>query len=179
MQIKTHFCVSVDGFISTPDGWPAQLTMPAFAGRESYGLPEFLATCSAAVMGRTTFLPALGAPDWPWPGLQVFVLTSSALPAGSPDGVVTAGDPAELVELMRAANLAGDVHLVGGQRTLDAFLGIGAIGTFGVVTLPILIGSGVRLSAADSPQRRLRLESSRTFADGAVEHLYALEGAPG
>ena len=76
--------VSVDGFVATPDGWPVLLSMPEFAGRESYGLPELLETTGAALMGRTTFEPALDAPNWPWPGLEVFVLTSTPLPAGAP-----------------------------------------------------------------------------------------------
>ena len=172
MRIKTHMAVSVDGYISTPEGWPIQLSMPTFAGRTSHGLPEFLAGCRAAVMGRTTFLPALGAPEWPWPGLRVFVLTSGPLPEGTPEDVVSAGDPARLVELMRAADLGGDVHLVGGQRTLDAFLGIGALDELGVFVVPRLAGGGVRLTGEGSAFRRLELRSTRPYPDGCVEHVY-------
>ena len=85
---------SLDGFVSTPDGWPVLLSMPAFRGRESYGLPELLAECGAAVMGRTTFEPALGAENWPWPGLEVFVLTSIPLPEGAPEGIVSSSPSA-------------------------------------------------------------------------------------
>ncbi len=67
--------VSVDGFVATPDGLPALLQMPDFLPGESYGYREFIASCDAVVMGRTTFLPALSAPSWPWPGLSVYVLT--------------------------------------------------------------------------------------------------------
>src|SRR6266568_6613922 len=47
-------------------------------------LPVQAMACDTVVMGRTTFLPALGAPSWPWPGLQVYVLTSHPLPAHTP-----------------------------------------------------------------------------------------------
>jgi hypothetical protein len=40
VKIRTHMGVSVDGFVATADGWPVLLSMPGFAGRESYGLPE-------------------------------------------------------------------------------------------------------------------------------------------
>ncbi|MGF7238150.1 MAG: dihydrofolate reductase family protein [Frankia sp.] len=172
MKIRTHMGVSVDGFISTPDGLPAVLRMPTFAGRESHGMPEFLAGCSAAVMGRTTFEPALGNSFWPWPGLRVFVLTTRPLPEGTPADVVAAPTPAELLERMEAANLPGDAHLVGGQQTIQAFLGIGALASLGVVVLPILLGDGVRLTPPGSAQQPLRLESTRTFEDGSVEHTY-------
>jgi dihydrofolate reductase len=102
----------------------------------------------------------------------VFVLTSRPLPEGTPSHVVAAGKPEELLELMRAADFTGDVHLVGGQRTIDAFRRIGALDSFGVVTLPILLGGGVRLTPTGSARQSLALESSRTFPDGSVEHLY-------
>lgn len=56
MQIKTHLGVSVDGYISTPEGWPVLLSMPRFAGRTSHGLPEFLVGCRAALMGRLSLI---------------------------------------------------------------------------------------------------------------------------
>jgi dihydrofolate reductase len=172
MQIKTHIGVSVDGFISSADGLPAILAMPGFESGVSHGLPEFIAGCSAVVMGRTTFVPALGSPHWPWPDLQVFVLTTRPLPEGTPDHVVSAGDPSTLLELMQAANLPGDVHLVGGQQTIQAFRDIGALASLGIVLLPILLGDGVRLTPPGSGPQPLRLESSRPFPDGSVEHVY-------
>ena len=50
-------------------------------------------------MGRTTFLPALAAPRWPWTQ-PVFVLTSSPLPERTPLDVTSATTAAELIELM-------------------------------------------------------------------------------
>ncbi len=173
MKIKTHIGVSLDGYISTPDGWPAILTSPDFASGTSHGHPEFIADCGAVVMGRNTFEPALGSPSWPWPGLQVFVLTSRPLPSNAPSDVVSAGTPEELLELMRDADFDGDVHLVGGQQTIEAFRSIGALDSLGLVVLPILIGGGVRLTPEGSAQEPFRLESSRTFPDGSVEHIYS------
>ena len=173
MKIKTHIGVSLDGYISTPDGYPAILTSPDFVSGKSHGHPEFIAECGAVVMGRNTFVPALGSPSWPWPNLQVFVLTSSPLPPEAPADVVTAGTPQELLKLMRGADFVGDVHLVGGQQTIQAFRNIQALDSVGLVVLPILIGEGVRLTTPDSETESLRLESTRTFPDGSVEHTYA------
>lgn len=174
MRIRTHIAVSLDGFIATPDGWPVILTAPDFESGVSHGLPEFIADCGAVVMGRQTFVPAVGSPHWPWPNLRVFVLTSQPLPEGTPDHVVAAGDPAKLLELMRDAGFEGDVHLVGGQRTIQAFRDIGALDELGVVVMPILLGDGMRFTAEGSGQQRLQLGSSRSFPDGSVEHVYTL-----
>jgi dihydrofolate reductase len=175
MRIRTHIGISVDGFVATPDGLPVLLSMPEFAGRESYGLPELLETTGAALMGRTTFEPALDAPNWPWPGLEVFVLTSTPLPAGAPPEIVTESDPAALLERMRAADFEGDVHLIGGPKTVRAFHSIGALDELGVILLPLLAGSGVPISRSGMEMERLTLESERRFPDGAVELLYSVE----
>jgi len=169
MRIRSNFYVSLDGFVSTPDGRPIQLLLPGFAGAASHGLPDFLAACEAVVMGRTTFEPALGAPRWPWTQ-PVFVLTSTPLPEGTPEGVTAAPTAAELVQLMRDAGIDGDVHLVGGPSTVEAFHAIGAFDELHLHVAPVMVGDGgTRLTP---PLLPVRFASSRTFRDGVVELRY-------
>ncbi len=175
MQIRTRMCMSADGYVTTPDGWPAQLADPAFVPGESYGFPEFQESCDAALMGRTTFEPALGADRWPWPNLDVFVLGSHR-PSGTPDQVVTDSDPARLLEKLRAANRGGDVHLVGGPRTIETFRALGALDKLGLIVLPLLIGAGMRLTPSLSTDTTLTLESERALPGGSVEIVYACNG---
>jgi hypothetical protein len=61
MRIRTNMFVTLDEKVSGPDGRPVQLLLDGFTGAGSYGLPEYLATCEAAIMGRTTFEPAVDA----------------------------------------------------------------------------------------------------------------------
>src|SRR5256885_5396723 len=110
MLIKSRMGISADGFVATPDGWPALLTAPDFVPAVSHGYPEFIEGVDAVVMGRNTFVPALGSPEWPWEGLQVFVLTSRPLPDGTPDGVAAAqGGPAGLLGQLRSRGPGGDL----------------------------------------------------------------------
>jgi dihydrofolate reductase len=109
-------------------------------------------------MDRQTFLPALIAPHWPWDGMQVFVLTSGPLPAGTPAGVVTsAGGPAGLVRQLRTRRSGGDAHLVGGPRTISAFHQHGALDSLDVIVLPILPGDGIPLWPRGTPLPTLGL----------------------
>jgi hypothetical protein len=64
--------------------------------RDGYVTTPFRRDLEAALMGRTTFEPALRNSFWPWPGLQVFVLASRR-PAGTPDHVVMDSDPGPLL----------------------------------------------------------------------------------
>jgi dihydrofolate reductase len=175
MLIKARMGMSADGFVSTPEGMPAFHYAPDFVPGVSHGFPEFIKGCDAVVMGRSTFLPALGAPSWPWPGLQVYVLTSRPLPDGTPpEVVVSRGGPAGLVGQLRSRASGGDVHLVGGPRTIRAIRDAGALDRLEVVLLPLLLGEGVPLSPPGTPQERLRLlRADRTFPDGSAELVYA------
>ena len=55
MQIRARMSMSADGYVTTPNGWPALTADPAFVPGQSHGIQEFLEDCEAALMGRTTF----------------------------------------------------------------------------------------------------------------------------
>ena len=118
MHVRTRLSMSADGYVTTPDGWPALIADRAFVSGESHGFPEFQASCEAVLMGRTTFEPAIANKRWPWPDLDVFVLGSHR-PPGSPEEVVVDSDRERLLEKLWAANQGRDVHLVGGPRTIE------------------------------------------------------------
>jgi dihydrofolate reductase len=148
---------SADGYVTTPDGWPAQIADPTFVPGES----------------RTTFEPALTADRWPWPKLNVFVL-GSRRPLGTPDHVVSDSDPARLLETLQAVNRGGDVHLVGGPRTIE-FRALGALDELQLVVLPLLLGAGMRLTPSLSPDTGLSFERARALPGGSVEIVYACD----
>jgi dihydrofolate reductase len=156
---------------------PVQLADPAFVRGESYGFPEFQQGCDAVLMGRTTFEPALGAEQWPWPELDVFVLGSHR-PEGTPDQVVVERDPERLLERVRESSSGGDVHLVGGPRTIETYRALGALDKLGLLVLPILVGEGMQLTPALSTDAELTLESAETVSGGAVEIVYDLRQRP-
>jgi dihydrofolate reductase len=165
-------CMSLDGYVTRPDGWPAQLADPAW-DPEAYGFVEFQKGCDAVLMGRTTFEPALSADEWPWSDLDVFVLGSHR-PDGTPHHVVVEADPAQLLEKVRAANQGGDVHLVGGPRTIETYRALGALDELGLVVVPVLLGDGMQLTPSLSTDLGLRLRSERVIADNVLEVTYDL-----
>jgi dihydrofolate reductase len=172
MQIRARMSMSADGYVTTPEGWPALTADPAFGSGQSHGIQEFLADCEAALMGRTTFEPALTNERWPWPNLAVFVLASHR-PDGTPDHVVTESDPVRLLERIGAANGGGDVHLVGGPRTIETFRALGAFDTLELVVLPLLFRGGMQLTPSLSPEAGLTFVRERALPGGSVEIVYS------
>jgi dihydrofolate reductase len=171
MQILTRMCISLDGYVTTTDGRPVQLADPSFVPGQSHGFPEFQQTLGGVLMGRTTFEPALAAERWPWPDLNVYVLGSHR-PSGTPDAVVLESDPARLLERVREDDGGGDIHLVGGPKTIETFRRLGALDKLGLLVLPLLIGDGMRLTPAVSSEAGLSLASERALDGGGVELVY-------
>ena len=83
-------------------------------------------------------------------------------------------DPVRLLQRIRNTNGRGDVYLVGGPKTIEAFRQIGALDVFGLIVVPVLVGSGLQLTPSVATDQRLRLESVRGLPTGAVELFYAL-----
>ena len=175
MRIRARMSMSADGYVTTPGGWPALTADPAFVSGESHGIREFLEGCEAALMGRTTFEPAVNNDRWPWPNLDVFVLGSQR-PAGTPDEVVLESDPALLLEKIRTANRGGDVHLVGGPRTIGTFSALGALDKLELVVLPLFLSDGMRLTPSLSPDAGLTFVRERALPGGSVEIVYDVSG---
>jgi dihydrofolate reductase len=90
--------------------------------------------------------------------------------------VVVESDPSLLLEKLRAANRGGDVHLVGGPRTVETVRALGALDELGLIVLPLLLGEGVRLTPPVSTDIGLTLRSERALPSGAVEILYDVSG---
>ena len=181
MQIRARMSMSADGYVTTPSGWPSLTADPAFVSGQSHGIREFLEDCEAALMGRTTFEPALTNERWPWPSLDVFVLASHR-PQGTPEHVVTDSDPQRLLQKLRAANEGGDVHLVGGPRTIETYRALGALDKLELVVLPLLFGGGMQLTPSLATDTGLMFERSRDLPGGSVEIVYAVrdrgDGSP-
>ncbi|HEX4218494.1 MAG TPA: dihydrofolate reductase family protein [Acidimicrobiales bacterium] len=170
----SRLCMSADGYVGTPDGWPPQVVDPAHVPGQSHGVPEFLERCEAALMGRTTFEPAIGNDRWPWPDLEVFVLGSHR-PAGTPEQVTVDSDPVRLLEKVREANGGGDVHLVGGPTTIETFRALGVLDKLELVVVPFFLGGGMRLTPTLDPSTGLTFETSRTIGGGSVEIVYSVD----
>jgi dihydrofolate reductase len=84
-----------------------------------------------------------------------------------------------LLEKLRAANRGGDVHLIGGPRTIETFSALGALDKLELVVLPLLLGDGMRLTPSLSPDITLELERERALPGGSVEIVYAVRGRTG
>ncbi|MFC7622254.1 dihydrofolate reductase family protein [Microlunatus sp. GCM10028923] len=175
MLIKTRISMSLDGYISTPAGWPVVDVGPST--EDDHGFTEYKAGCGAVVWGRTSFDQGFGGgwETWPWPDTPVYVLSSRPLPE-------------------QAGVFDGDAQVVGGGGAIRSLLGAGVLDRLEILIMPLLLGSGVPLfdqrpvpytaevwaSAADRPPAEslagsltsLELLHHGHYADGFAELIY-------
>ena len=173
MRIRAYIGLSVDGFVAARDSTP--VWGDRFDPR-MYGYGEFIQQIAVAVMGRATFDQAIRTfgLDWPWKGMEVYVLTSRPLPADSPKNATAWREgPAALLVHLRSMRRDGDTWVVGGPRTIRAFLDSGSFDQIALYVLPILLGDGIPLFVPGATHRPLRLEGEKAFGDGTVELVYS------
>jgi len=114
-----------------------------------------------------------GFGPWPYGTRPTYVLTSRPLPEGTAPGVVAwFGDVAALLQRLRGGGFDGDVWLVGGGKAIDAFRRLGAVDTWELQVIPVLLGQGVPLLLPGGASSPLRLADHRVHANGVVGLTY-------
>jgi dihydrofolate reductase len=172
VRCAVFVATSVDGYIARADGaidWleAANATIPA---GEDCGYDEFYAGVDALVMGRRTYELARTFDRWPYEGKPVVVLsrTMRSLTADAPDGVrLSTESPAALVARLERE---GRRHVyVDGGLTVQSFLAAGLIDAITVTTIPVLLGSGLRLFGALPRDIALERIATRAYDFGFVQ----------
>lgn len=169
MKFRAYIAMSVDGYVATEDGGVAWLD--AFQAAD-YGYEAFIRDIAVIVTGRATFDQARGFGDWPYAGKRVIVLTSRPIDDPPPDTEAWHDDVEALAAHLREEVLNGDVWLLGGPKTIDAFRRAGAVDTYELYVLPVLLGAGIPMFGRREATAPLRLADSHAYPDGTVRLVY-------
>lgn len=162
-----YIATSLDGYIATPGG-----DVEWLEGYEDSlaGFDEFVSGIGAAAMGRETYEFA-ARHEWMY-DMPVGVLTSRPIDDAPPGVFAHPGPAGELLTtLFRRTDK--DVWLLGGGRTIRAFLDANLIDLARIFVIPVLLGDGIPLFPTGRCEiRRLDLLGVRAFESGVVELMY-------
>ncbi|MDQ2872077.1 MAG: dihydrofolate reductase family protein [Candidatus Eremiobacteraeota bacterium] len=139
--------------------------------QDNFGFSTFLTTIDTLVMGRTTYDQARSFDYWPYGGKRIIVLTSRPLEPLPEDVEIATGGPEPLAALLASL---GDVWIVGGAKTMSAFLQLGAVDRIELFIMPLVLGTGVPMFAGFEIPIALRLEEERAYPSGAVHLTYSI-----
>src|SRR5689334_3442994 len=170
-KIIVHIATSADGFIARPDGNLDWLTRrPAPKG--FYGMPKFVQTVDAKILGRKTFDMSLklGAPFSAKDPHYVF--SRRPAPASIPPGVQFVTEPISAFAKRLRKSAGKNIWMMGGGEIIASFLDEGAIDEFFISIVPAFIGEGIPLLAARHRDVPLNLRSVKSFPDGVVQVHY-------
>lgn len=171
MKTRAWIAASLDGHIATKDGGIGWLER---WNPYDFGYTDFIKGIGAVVFGRATYETSLSFPEWPHKDQPAYVLSTRAL-APSPHVALVSGNPRELHKAARAATKAGDLWLVGGGKTLAAFLDADLVDEIEVFVMPILLGEGIALFPPRAAGGEIDLIETELFKkDGVIRQRYAV-----
>ena len=169
VRFCAYIAVSVDGYVASSDGGVAWLD--SFQA-ESYGYDDFMQQIDAVVIGRTTFDQAMGFGELPYKGKSTFVLASRPIESPPPQTTAWQDGGAKLIAHLRGMSLQRDVWLFAGPKCNHAFRELGAVDTYELYVMPVLLGDGIPLFGCSNAKTLLRLTDNHVFSDGVVKLVY-------
>ncbi|ADG69527.1 bifunctional deaminase-reductase domain protein [Planctopirus limnophila DSM 3776] len=175
MKCSVFIATSLDGYIAREDGridWLEEAHRSAPPG-DDFGYQEFFDTVDVLILGRKTFETVWGFPEWPYGEKRVVVLSQTLhqLPADCPPSVRIASQaPAEIVKSLERESFRR--AYVDGGSTIQSFLAAGLVSDLTITSIPILLGSGIRLFGPLPEDLPLIHESTRAYPNGFVQTTY-------
>lgn len=170
-RVKLYIAMSLDGYVSTPDGSIDWLNRVEGEGDNGYF--AFYSTIDTVVMGRLTYEWILQhAHQFPYEQKKCYVMTS--IPTMNNANVTfTPETPAALVERCQAEQ-ERDIWLVGGATLVKSFLDADLIDDLIITIAPVLLGEGIPLFAQGIPMSEWKLIQTQTY-NQFVELTYKKE----
>ncbi|TDD37518.1 hypothetical protein E1287_08045 [Actinomadura sp. KC06] len=180
-RLFLHINVSVDGYITDPEGdidW-------RFADQEFQDhIDALLESIDGMVFGRAAFEQLAGY--WPTAGDEVsatqrrrmhelpkYVMSRTLRVTEWHNSYPLGDDPASALDTLKRQD-GRDLALFAGGRAATAAIGLGVLDQLRLVVNPVLLGGGTPLFNGEYPRRDLRLTDTRRFASGALLNTYDL-----
>jgi len=177
-KIKSHFFMSLDGVVESPDKWH----FPYFNDEMGAAVGSAFAGADAVLMGRVLY------DEWAayWPqnadqpfgdvinDIQKYVVSSSLQEAEWKNTEVVSGDAAAALRDLKARD-GGDIAMSGSATTVRWLLHERLLDELNLLVHPIAVGGGLaRLFPPDQPAVPLKLLRSEAFQTGVLNLSYGL-----
>ena len=170
--ITYDVAVSIDGYISGPDGDISQFAQEG-AVVEDY--TARLETYATAIMGRATYefgyRFGMQPGQNPYSHMETIVLSETLDLPDTADVTVQSSSDAEAIDAIRSRS-SGPVYLCGGGRFAGSLLSAGHIDVLRLKRAPIILGDGVPLFGDTKVSPRLGHVETREYDGGYLFQEY-------
>jgi len=172
-MIVLYIAQSVDGYIARANGaidWLDEFNEGAEANPDN-SYQEFLERIDTVIMGRKCYDQILTFGEWPYPGKRCYVFTSGNMKKPPDNADVTRAE-GNVKAFVSHACEGKRAWLLGGAGLTKAFLEENLIDEFVISTIPVIIGSGIRLFLESDASLKLKCVKSKQWNNGIIETTY-------
>jgi dihydrofolate reductase len=159
--------MSLDGKIARPDG-SFDWLMPY--SPQEFGIDAYRAEIDAVVMGRDTYEIERTMPEWPH-AKPVIVVTRRPLEAAPPLVEARSGDLLAVAGELSARGYR-KIGVEGGGQLIRGLIAIGRLDVLEMAIIPLVLGDGIPLFPAGTPELALDLVKCEPKSGGALHVVY-------
>lgn len=176
--------VTVDGFMSGPEGDPASLDFIVPDPEQENDLAaRFTSQVDTIVFGRQTFLDMeaywtkINSPmaDWINATPKVVLSTDAGLDVGAwPQSSLAAGDAAEQVRMLKES-AGGGLVIFGGVQAIRSMIAADLVDEYWLKISPVAIGQGLSMFADLTEPRPFSLRTAKAYPSGMIDATYVAD----
>jgi dihydrofolate reductase len=162
-----HLATSLDGKIARADGsfdWLAPYPP------QEFGIDAFHAELDAVVMGRDTYEIERGMGEWPH-DKPVFVVTSRPIESAPPLVEARSGGLLTVADELDGRGYR-KIGVEGGGQLIRGLIAIGRLDVLEMAIIPLVLGDGIPLFPAGTPELPLTLVKCEPKSGGALHVVY-------
>lgn len=163
-KIILYIAVSIDGFIAKNNGDVSWLYGDDKNSNSDMGYNELLNEIDTIIMGNKTYKEIstkLSINNWPYQNKNTYVFTKTLKDKDNKNNIIFVNDDIKnIITNLNENNNKKNIWLCGGSDIIQQFLNNNLIDEFRLFTIPVILGSGIRLfnNNEKNIEKRLKLQ---------------------
>lgn len=174
-KLILYIASSANGKIADANGgveWLEQMPNP---DQSDYGYAAFINTVDTTIMGYSTYAQLISWDiEFPYIGFENYVVTRKESPVDNGHVTFVKADLVTKIDELKSMTSDKDIWLVGGGSINARVLEAGLVDEVRLFVMPILLKSGIDLTAEMSGNVMLGKPKVVTHSSGVVEMIYSL-----
>lgn len=171
-KVILYISTSVDGYIADTKGSVFWINGQDENYESDYGYNDFIKSVDTVIMGYNTYkqiTEELSPNEWVYQGLQSYVFTEKTVD-DTGDIKFVNEDITLFIDKLKKED-GKNIWICGGSNLLNQLVKEDLIDEYHITTIPIILGSGIRLFQENNVVTKLRLQES-TEENGIITNIY-------
>lgn len=172
-KVILYISISVDGFISDKLGGVSWINGQNESYESDYGYENFIKNIDTVILGYNTYRQVseeLSPKEWTYKDLKSYVFTKKNI-KNTEDIKFVSEDITSFIKQLKNKN-GKDIWICGGANIVNQLVKSNLIDEYHITTIPVILGSGIRLFQDDNINIKLKLKESKV-ENGIITNIYS------